>query len=169
MQLLLYVFEIGKVKSAVQSVLMILTLNGLFQEKKIGFYFTLGNSRQNKAAPLETPHNCVTPFKNFTANQDPWKFHVIFSWWRPENCTLFLSHKNTFIAIENLYLSEWSFFQIKNLYLSIKKISMLKSSIIFNKTVCWYKLTFPNFPPGNSVIFFNRFWNVYDFLTDVIL
>ena len=71
MQLLLYVFEIGKVKSAVQSVLMILTLNGLFQEKKIGFYFTLGNSRQNKAAPLETPHNCVTPFENFTANQDP--------------------------------------------------------------------------------------------------
>ena len=79
-------------------------------EKKLKFYFTLGYSRQNKASPLETPHNCVTPFINFKANQDPWKFHVIFSWSRPENSTLFLSHKNKFIAIENKYLSEWSFF-----------------------------------------------------------
>ena len=31
--LLFYVFEVGKAKSATQSVLMILTLNGLFQKK----------------------------------------------------------------------------------------------------------------------------------------
>ena len=41
--LLFYVFEIGKAKSATLSVLMILTLNGLFQKKfqTLGFYFTL--------------------------------------------------------------------------------------------------------------------------------
>ena len=33
MLLLFYVFEVGKAKSATQSVLMILTLNGLFQNK----------------------------------------------------------------------------------------------------------------------------------------
>ena len=79
MLLLFYVFEVGKTKSATQSVLMILTQNGLFQKKKLGFYFNLENSRQNKALPLETLHNCVAPFRNFKANQDPWKFHVIFS------------------------------------------------------------------------------------------
>ena len=110
MLLLFYVFEVGKAKSAYQSVLKILTGNGL--EKNLGSYFTLENSRQNKALPLETLHNCVVPFRNFKANQDPWKFHVIFSLSRPENSTLFLSHKNTFIAIENIYLSEWSCFEI---------------------------------------------------------
>ena len=127
MLLLFYVFEVGKAKSAYQSVLKILTGNGLFQKKKLGSYFTLENSRQNKALRLETLHNCVVPFRNFKANQDPWKFHVIFSLSRPENSTLFLSHKNTFIAIENIYLSEWSFFGIKNLYFSLKEISVLKS------------------------------------------
>ena len=63
--LLLYVFEVGKAKSAIQSVLMILTVNGLFQEILKVFYFTLGNPRQNKTSPLETPHNRVTPFRNF--------------------------------------------------------------------------------------------------------
>ena len=29
------------------------------------FILPLGNSRQNKASPLETPHNCVTPFRIF--------------------------------------------------------------------------------------------------------
>ena len=35
--LLFYVFEVGKAKSATQSVLMILTLNGLFQKKFLSF------------------------------------------------------------------------------------------------------------------------------------
>ena len=42
--LLFYVFEVGKSKSATQSVLKILTLNGLFQKNFQIFYFTLENS-----------------------------------------------------------------------------------------------------------------------------
>ena len=37
-------FEVDKAKSATQSVLMILTLNGLFQKIFQVFYFTAGNS-----------------------------------------------------------------------------------------------------------------------------
>ena len=37
-------FEVGKAKSATQSVLMILTLNGLFQKNFQVFYFTPENS-----------------------------------------------------------------------------------------------------------------------------
>ena len=36
--LLFYVFEVGKTKNATQSILIILTLNGLFQKKKIKFF-----------------------------------------------------------------------------------------------------------------------------------
>ena len=36
-------FEVGKAKSAAQSVLMILTLNGLFQKNLQGFYFASEN------------------------------------------------------------------------------------------------------------------------------
>ena len=50
--MLFYVFEVSKAKSATQSVLMILTLNGLFQKNIYVFYFTLGYSRQNQASPL---------------------------------------------------------------------------------------------------------------------
>ena len=82
-------------------------------ENILGFYSNFENFRKNKASPLETPHNRVTPFINFKANQDPWKFYEIFSWSRPENSTLFFSQKNTFIAIENTYLSEWSFLKSK--------------------------------------------------------
>ena len=42
--LLFYVFEVGKAKSATQSVLMILTLNGLFQKIFYIFYSTPENS-----------------------------------------------------------------------------------------------------------------------------
>ena len=51
--LLFYVFEIGKAKSATPSVLMILTLNGLFQKnfETLGFYFTPKN-----AISLTLPH-----------------------------------------------------------------------------------------------------------------
>ena len=45
MLLLLYMFEVGKAKSATQSVLMkTLTLNGLFQKNFQVFYFTPENS-----------------------------------------------------------------------------------------------------------------------------
>ena len=45
------------------------------------FYFTPGNSRQNKAQPLDIPQNCVRSLGNSKAkNKDPWKFHIIFSW-----------------------------------------------------------------------------------------
>ena len=49
--LLFYVFQVGKAKSATQSVLIILTLNGLFQKIFRFFTLPLGNSRQNKAHP----------------------------------------------------------------------------------------------------------------------
>ena len=70
--------------------------NGLFQKKyKQGWlriysfeklhgifhfsYSTPGNSRQNKAQPLDIPQNCVRSLGNFkTKNKDPWKFHLIF-------------------------------------------------------------------------------------------
>ena len=42
--------------------------------------FTLGNFRENKASPLEILQNCVTPLGSSKAkNQDPWKFHIVFS------------------------------------------------------------------------------------------
>ena len=45
------------------------------------FYFTPGNSRQNKAQPQDIPQNCVRTLGNSkTKNKDPWKFHIIFSW-----------------------------------------------------------------------------------------
>ena len=49
--LLFDMFEAGKAKSATQSVLIILTLNGLFQNIFRFFTLPLGNSRQNKAYP----------------------------------------------------------------------------------------------------------------------
>ena len=59
--------------------------NGLFQKRVPWnfsfFYFTPGNSGQNKAQPLDIPQNCVRSLGNFKAkNKDPWKFHIIFSW-----------------------------------------------------------------------------------------
>ena len=37
---------------------------------------------------------------------------------------------------------------------------------MFNTTVCRYKLIFPNFLAGNSVILFNIFWNVSQRFSD---
>ena len=50
--LLFYMFEVGKAKSATQSVLMILTLNGLFQKIFQVFYFTPENSISLSLPPL---------------------------------------------------------------------------------------------------------------------
>ena len=44
------------------------------------FFFTPGNSRQNKAQPLYIPQNCVRTLGNSKAkNKDPWRFRIIFS------------------------------------------------------------------------------------------
>ena len=44
-------------------------------------YFTPGNSRQNKAQPLDISQNCVRSLGNSRAkSKDPWKFHIIYSW-----------------------------------------------------------------------------------------
>ena len=44
-------------------------------------YFTPGNSRQIKAPYLKIVQNCITSLGNSnTNNQDPCKFHIIFSW-----------------------------------------------------------------------------------------
>ena len=57
-------FEVGKAKSAAQSVLMILTLNGY--SKKFSTFFTLPLEIPDKRRlHKETLHNHVTPFKNF--------------------------------------------------------------------------------------------------------
>ena len=40
------------------------------------FYFTPGNSRQNKAQPVDILQNYV---RSTAKNKDPWKFHIIFS------------------------------------------------------------------------------------------
>ena len=52
-------------------------------------FFTLlalGNSGQNQAPPLEIPQNYVTNLYYIIEAkiQDPWKFHMIFSWSLPE-------------------------------------------------------------------------------------
>ena len=45
------------------------------------FCFAPGNSGQNKASLLEILQNCVTLLENSeNKNQEPWKFHMIFSW-----------------------------------------------------------------------------------------
>ena len=63
--LLFYVFEFGKAKNSKCP-------NNATTERAIlkifvSFLLTLGNSRQNRASPLETPYNCVTPSRNFRA------------------------------------------------------------------------------------------------------
>ena len=41
-------------------------------------HFTLGNSRQNEALPLEIPQDCVIPTGMSTVkNKDPWNFHIL--------------------------------------------------------------------------------------------
>ena len=45
------------------------------------FYFTPGNSRQNKVQPLDIPQNCVKSLGNSKAkNKDSRKFHITLSW-----------------------------------------------------------------------------------------
>ena len=47
------------------------------------FYFNTGNSRQNKAKPLDIPQNCVRSLENSKAkNKDPWKFHILGHPWK---------------------------------------------------------------------------------------
>ena len=51
--------------------------------KFLFYYFTLGNSGENKAPPLEISQKCITFLRNSKAkNQDPQKFHMIFPWSR---------------------------------------------------------------------------------------
>ena len=59
-------------------------MKACFFDKTPGIFmfviFTLGNFRENKASPLEILQNCVTPLGSSKAkNQDPWKFHIVFS------------------------------------------------------------------------------------------
>ena len=58
--LLFYLFEVGKAKSATQTVLMILTLNGLFQKSSQVFYFTPENSISLTLSP-SSPSLCFFP------------------------------------------------------------------------------------------------------------
>ena len=62
-------------------------------EKSYVFCFTLGNSRQNKALPLDFSHNIIVlhpsgilRLKTITPT---WKFYIILSWSRPENYIVF--------------------------------------------------------------------------------
>ena len=85
----------------INNYLLTILPNGLFQKKNpkkggggevediiflkhqwnfLFFCFTPGNSRQNKAQPLDIPQNCVRSLGNSVENKDPWKFHIIFPW-----------------------------------------------------------------------------------------
>ena len=121
--LLFYVFEIGKAKSATPSVLMILTLNGLFQKnfQTLGFYFTPEN-----IISLTLPYLFPPLFVFF--------HYSVVLWFL--TATILLIQAPLPIATYSLtrahycnwkYISEWSFFEIKNFYFSIKEISILKS------------------------------------------
>ena len=91
--LMFYMFEVGKAKSATQSVIMILPLNGLFQRSFRVFYFT--------------PENSIL-YCNFWLQPSFWYKHLF-------------PHSLTRIHYCNWkYISGWSFFQIKNFYFSIK-------------------------------------------------
>ena len=119
--LLFYVFEIGKTKSSTPSVLMVLTLNGLFDKnlQTLGFYFTPKNT-----ISLNLPH----PFPPICF------FHYSVVLWFP-TANILLIQVALPIATSHTrarycnwkYMSEWSFFEIKNFYFSIKEISILKS------------------------------------------
>ena len=51
-----------------------------YRQAFLFFYFTPGNSRKNKAPPLEIPQIFVRPLGNSKAkNQESWKFYIIFS------------------------------------------------------------------------------------------
>ena len=98
MLLLFYVFEVGKSKSATQSVLMILILNELFQKNFQFFYFTPENS-----ISLTLPCPSLPPLFVFS--------HYIVCTVNSDYNHLF--HTSTFthtvsqvyiIAIENTYL-----------------------------------------------------------------
>ena len=69
--LLFYVFEVGKAKSATPSVLMILTLNGLFQKnfQTLGFYFTPENAI-SLTLPHPFPPVCFFPLLQCTVISD---------------------------------------------------------------------------------------------------
>ena len=68
--LLFYVFEVGKAKRATHSVLMILTLNGLFQKNFQVFYFTPENSISLTFSHPVPPLFVFSHYSVFTAISD---------------------------------------------------------------------------------------------------
>ena len=119
------------------------------------FFFTPGNSRQNKAQPLEIPQNCVRSLGNSKDKiQDPWKFHMLsslipleipFSEPHPTPTCLFFSGiahsvKTTYYmpgknVVRNLYGQKW--------------LSANEASVFFN---CQYFI--------KRLIYDFNFWNV---------
>ena len=129
--LLFYVSEVGKAKSTTQSVLMILTLNELFQKIFQVFHFTPENFI-SLALPTPTPfplfaffhysvctviYDCNHPFDISTFTH-----HTLYD---THHTLLYTVSKEYIIAIENTYLK--GVFEIKNICCSIKEISVLKS------------------------------------------
>ena len=119
MLLLFYVFEVGKAKSATQSVLMILTLNGLFQKNFQVFYFTPENSISLTLPPSPSVwffyYSVCTVISDCNHPFDTSIFTLIYSLQRTHYCNW-------------KYISEWSFFEIKSFYFSIKETPILKSN-----------------------------------------
>ena len=90
--LLFYVFEVGKAKGATQSVLMILTLNGLFQKIQKNFqvfYFTPENSISLTLPP--SPSACFFHYSVCT---------VISDCKHPFDKSNLQSHKNTLLQLK---------------------------------------------------------------------
>ena len=115
MLLLFYVFEVGKAKGATQSVLLILTLNGLFQKSFQVFYCTSENSISLTLHPfplcLFFPLKCL--YCNFSLQPSFWYKHLY-------------QYSLTRIHYCNWKYIEWSFCDIKIFYFSIKEISIQK-------------------------------------------
>ena len=65
-------------KNQTETVEDILFLKNLLQ--LLGFLIYPWKFQTKQSFTARTPQNCVAPFGNFKAeNQDPWKFHMIFS------------------------------------------------------------------------------------------
>ena len=154
---LFYVFEFGNTKNATQSLLTILTLNGLFLKK-----FQI----LNKASPLEAPHNRVHPSEILKPETRIFDIPYPLNLPPPPLLFVFFHYSVCIVISDCTHLCDTGTFT----HTASREKIYCNWIYIFNKTIWWYKSLLPNFSAGNSsVIFFNRFLNVYNFLTDAIL
>ena len=107
--------KLAKPKVQLKSVLLILTLNGLFQKYFQVFYFTPENS-----ISLTLPLSPLLVFFHYSVCT------AISDCNHPFHTSTFTlqSHKNTLLQLE---IHIWSSFEIKSFYFPMKEIEILKS------------------------------------------